>query len=408
LVASAVAWSTPARATPPLHTPWPCDTTYEITQGHNGGSHVDEGAWAWDIGIPQGADVAAPADGVVRLVRMDSQSGGCSSSYANDANYVVLDFGDGTEALFLHLLAGSSTLQVGDLVKQGDVVGKVGLSGWVCGAHLHFQIQSTCSSWWCQSMPAAFVDYGDPGDGASLPSNNCPMLAPCETLDGGETVFDERVECFARTTSYWWSVAEGYQDHHYYTFAIDASSSDTTGRWTFDVATGGSYRVEAFVPQTDADTTAARYQVEPGSGVVALGPVDQSTQKGWITLGELDFVAGSGRWLELGDATGESSDLDRKVAFDAIRFTFLRGGAGAGGSGASGGGASSGSGAGGDAPAGAGGAGGSDDPRADDDALESSGCGCRTVARGPQPGIWLLAMALALGLSRRSRRRPAG
>lgn len=121
--------TTAARAEPPLYAPWPCGTSYTISQGHNTGSHVDEGAWAWDIGIPVGGEVSAPADGVVRRVEMSSTTGGCSSSYANDANYVVLDFGDGTEALFLHLQANSSPFSEGDFVSQGDVVGRVGLTG---------------------------------------------------------------------------------------------------------------------------------------------------------------------------------------------------------------------------------------------------------------------------------------
>jgi hypothetical protein len=117
-----------AYAAPPLSTPWPCEVSYRITQGHNTGSHVDKGAWAWDIGVPQNADVVAPADGVVRAIRMDSNSGGCDSAYANDANYVVIDFGDGTEALLLHLAQNSSTLKVGEQVKRGQVVGRVGLT----------------------------------------------------------------------------------------------------------------------------------------------------------------------------------------------------------------------------------------------------------------------------------------
>lgn len=198
-------------AAPTLRAPWPCGVTYSVTQGHNTGSHTAEGSWAWDFGIPVGGELVAPAAGTVRLVKMDSTTGGCSNSYANDANYVVMDFGDGTEALFLHLEAGSSSLQPGDPVQPGDPIGRVGLTGWVCGAHLHFQIQQTCGSWWCQSVPADFESWGDPGLGVSMQSDNCGPAPSCGArLDGGTTTIDELDDsCFDRVTSYWWSVGEG-------------------------------------------------------------------------------------------------------------------------------------------------------------------------------------------------------
>lgn len=406
---ASVVWLAPAvaLATPPLHTPYPCGSTYQVTQGHNTGSHTGMGAWAWDIGIGVGGEVASPADGTVRRVRMDSTTGGCSSSYANDANYVVVDFGDGTEALFLHLQAGSTNLQMGDPVKQGDVVGRVGLTGWVCGAHLHFQIQQTCASWWCQSISSTFVDYGDPGYGASLASNNCPVLTACDDVDGTVTVIDERSACFERQTSYWWSEASGYDDHHYFTYAIDAPTSDTVGTWRFDVTTGGDYRVEAHIP-AGATTTAAQYFADPGTGRVALGAVDQSQNAGWVELGTLTFTEGDDRYVELGDATGESAQDDRRVTFDAIRLTPVDGG-GAGG-GAAGGDPSSGAGgigSGGGAGVGAGlpsqtSTGGNDvDDPGDPDA--AAGCACHLDASGSSDGWGWGAFCLLFLLRRRRR-----
>lgn len=162
-----------AAATPPLYIPWPCDKSYRVTQSHNGGSHTGDGAWAWDFGLPVGAEVTAPAAGVVRRIRMDSTQHGCDRAYATKANYVVIDFGDGTEALLAHLQANSSNLRVGDRVEAGQVVGKVGLSGYICGAHLHFQLQKPCSSYSCWSIRGSFVDYGDPARGTTIRSNNC-------------------------------------------------------------------------------------------------------------------------------------------------------------------------------------------------------------------------------------------
>lgn len=163
--------------------PWPCGVSYRVTQGHNMGSHVGTyNAWAWDFGIPVGGEVSTPAPGTVRHVRMNSTVGGCNSAYAADANYIVIDFGDGTSASFTHLQANSTTLKVGDRVEQGDVVGRVGLSGWVCGAHLHFSIVETCGSPSCPTIPASFVDFGDPMSG-TITSNNCGGGHPAYALE---------------------------------------------------------------------------------------------------------------------------------------------------------------------------------------------------------------------------------
>lgn len=304
---------------PKLSTPWPCDVSYRITQGHNGGSHTGNGAWAWDIGIPVGADVTAPADGTIRRIRMDSTTGGCSSSYGNDANYVVVDFGDGTEALLLHLQANSSTLRVGDRVKRGQVVGKVGLTGWVCGAHLHFQIQRTCDSWWCPSIQANFEDYGDPTTG-TFASNNCPECETVITLADTTTIDERDPSCFTRETNFWWSVAEGQDDHHYYTFGTDAAQPETSGKWNFDVGEAGRYAVEAFIPNTEADSQGARYTIFDGQTQHTSNVINQSAQKGWVTLGTFDFTPGTDRFVMLGDNTGESYDLRRKLAYDAVRI----------------------------------------------------------------------------------------
>ncbi|MEZ4461654.1 MAG: peptidoglycan DD-metalloendopeptidase family protein [bacterium] len=310
-----------ALAVPPLSTPWPCDVSYRITQGHNTGSHTDKGAWAWDIGVPENADVTAPADGVVRAIRMDSSRGGCDSAFANDANYVVIDFGDGTEALLLHLAPGSSSLKVGDRVKRGEVVGRVGLTGWVCGAHLHFQIQQTCSSWWCQSIPADFEAYGNPTSGSYV-SDNCPSCGAVASLETPVVVDEKDPGCFKRRTTYWWSVNEGEGGHHYYTFGTDGAAADTQGVWTFDVAQDGDYAVDVFIPSTEADSTNASYVVFDGANASAVS-LDQSAQKGWIPLGSFAMTAGEQRSVTLGDNTGEPYDLRRKLAYDAIRVSAV-------------------------------------------------------------------------------------
>jgi murein DD-endopeptidase MepM/ murein hydrolase activator NlpD len=160
---------------PVLEVPWSCGETYSCTQGNGGqASHTGPARYAWDFGMPLGTDVLAAHGGTVLLIEMDSQVGGCSNVYAQDANYVLIDHHDGTAGLYLHVEGDSSDLNVGDQVATGDVIARVGQTGWTCGPHLHFQVQEICGSWWCQSVPAEFQGGGcDPG-GISIGGISAP------------------------------------------------------------------------------------------------------------------------------------------------------------------------------------------------------------------------------------------
>lgn len=170
--------------------PWTAYTAYYITQGHNGGSHIGNGAWAWDIGMPMGTPVLAAHFGTVRAVKGDSRIGGCSSAYANDANFVIIDQGNGYESLYLHV--GSVTVSPGQQVNRGDLVAYSGQSGWSCGPHLHFQVQLSPSNgggngFYNPSIRDYFYDAGyawDPPYGALASSrngvSNQPRVAPPE------------------------------------------------------------------------------------------------------------------------------------------------------------------------------------------------------------------------------------
>lgn len=158
--------------------PWTADVAYYVTQDHNTGSHTGGGAWAWDFGMATGTPILAAHDGTVRRVRGDSTTGCCSSTCSNDANYVVVDRGDGLESLYLHL--SSAAVVEGQVVSRGDLVGYSGETGYACGAHLHFQIQQSPSgggttSWYNQSVHEYFWDTGaawDPLQGDQPVSKN--------------------------------------------------------------------------------------------------------------------------------------------------------------------------------------------------------------------------------------------
>jgi murein DD-endopeptidase MepM/ murein hydrolase activator NlpD len=81
-----------------------------------------------DIGAPMGTDVAATNDGVVRLTVDHLFSG----------KGVFLDHGLGFYSLYFHL--SEVSVKEGDLVRAGQIVGKVGATGRATGPHLHWGV----------------------------------------------------------------------------------------------------------------------------------------------------------------------------------------------------------------------------------------------------------------------------
>ena len=74
-------------------------------------------------------------------------------------NEVILDLGNGLYALYGHLIPGTIQVKAGDVIKKGDVLGKIGNSGNSTEAHLHFQIMDKPSTLAANGVPYAFDGY---------------------------------------------------------------------------------------------------------------------------------------------------------------------------------------------------------------------------------------------------------
>lgn len=61
--------------------------------------------------------------------------------YTNTGNTVVIDHGCGVLSLYCHLHDYANNLQVGQKVKKGHPLGRMGMTGYASGDHLHWEIR---------------------------------------------------------------------------------------------------------------------------------------------------------------------------------------------------------------------------------------------------------------------------
>lgn len=182
--------------------PYPAGMSSIVTLAPGVGGHTGMQAHATDFAMPLGSTIVATRSGRVKLVKENSNVCGCSSSFGNSANYVVIDHGDGTQALYLHLQYNGALVNVGDQVQQGQPIAKSGMTGWTCGSgpggcgpHLHYQVERN-GIWFTSSVPSSFADIatngGVPQSGRSYVSGNqasstSPPDPPAPPPQGGCT-----------------------------------------------------------------------------------------------------------------------------------------------------------------------------------------------------------------------------
>ena len=117
-----------------------------------------------DIGAPLGTAVAATNDGVVRLIVDHIFSG----------KGVFLDHGLGLYSMYFHL--SEVLVKDGELVKAGQIVGKVGATGRATGPHLHWGAKLNGA----RVNPYALLDL--PFKGAALSAAPVPVGDPTSSV----------------------------------------------------------------------------------------------------------------------------------------------------------------------------------------------------------------------------------
>ena len=117
-----------------IHFIWPVPASSRITSSFGDRESPTEGASTShkgiDIGAASGSDILASAYGEVII----------STYSASAGNYIMINHGGGVYTVYMH--ASKLLVSVGDTVKQGDVIAKVGSTGYSTGPHLHFGIRA--------------------------------------------------------------------------------------------------------------------------------------------------------------------------------------------------------------------------------------------------------------------------
>ena len=90
-----------------------------------------------DLSAPEGTPIYAPADGVVSFAgRYNARR---SIAWWRYGNLVSLRNGERFVTLYGHL--ETVTVKAGQRVKQGDLIGTVGNTGWSTNPHLHYEVR---------------------------------------------------------------------------------------------------------------------------------------------------------------------------------------------------------------------------------------------------------------------------
>ena len=123
------------------------------------------------------ADVLSVADGTVVSVlnNLEDQPPGQLPDVSTvnlatvTGNHVILDLGSGVYAVYAHMQKNSIVVEVGQRVKRGQLLGKLGNSGNTSAPHLHFHLVDSPSVLGSNGIPYVIDDFAFVG---RIPADN--------------------------------------------------------------------------------------------------------------------------------------------------------------------------------------------------------------------------------------------
>ena len=126
------------------------------------GDPQENGSWL-SYGVPvlavADAVVADVADGIPENVPLADERAVPNKRETMTGNYVVLRLGDDRFAFYGHLEPGSLCVRVGDPVRVGQELGRIGNSGNSDAPHLHFHVSDGPDPLSGEGVPFAFTSF---------------------------------------------------------------------------------------------------------------------------------------------------------------------------------------------------------------------------------------------------------
>jgi len=127
-----------------------------------------------DYAANKGTPVLASGDGKVTIARQNNASG----------RYVVLRHGEQYQTKYLHLSAFAKGVRPGKSVKQGQVIGYVGATGWATAAHLHYEFLVNGVHRNPRTVKLPKANPISKAELAQFKKNTMPILARLESVTG--------------------------------------------------------------------------------------------------------------------------------------------------------------------------------------------------------------------------------
>ncbi len=135
--------------------PYAKGTSHLLLQGYfSSFSHKNRAAI--DFKMRPGTEVFAARGGIVIRLEEQHTKGGRNKKYRKDANLVVIQHDDGTRAGYWHLQHNGVLVNIGDTIKQNQLIALSGKTGYTFLPHLHFIVWTNRNGSW-QQVPTRFL-----------------------------------------------------------------------------------------------------------------------------------------------------------------------------------------------------------------------------------------------------------
>lgn len=135
--------------------PYETTRSHLLVQGYFGKFSHKERA-ALDFKMKRGTNILAARDGIVTRVKEDGDKGGWNPKYRLYGNNIIIQHSDNSRSGYWHLEKNGALVNVGDTVKQGQVIGLSGKTGYTAFPHLHFIVWRSDSRGQWQMIPTRF------------------------------------------------------------------------------------------------------------------------------------------------------------------------------------------------------------------------------------------------------------